>query len=83
MQETCFALVRIGESYEQWFAFENRDHLVKVKATKWQALANWLDEPLKGKVHRKEVNVKVMQLTLDWAPSARAILFVSDSGKSS
>jgi len=38
---SIFALVKIGDDFDQWFAFESSEHFQQVQAGKWKALIPW------------------------------------------
>lgn len=80
---SLFALIEIGKDYQQWFAFEGQEGLDASQRGKWTQLLFWLDHAQREMVHKTPELVKVKQVTLEWAPVARTILFVSNSSNNS
>lgn len=74
---SVFALLSIGDDYAQWFNFESKAAFNQAQLQTWTPILNWLEEPLRTKVARQEVPVRVTALTPEWAPIAKTILFVS------
>lgn len=38
---SIFALVKIGDDFDQWFAFESSEHFKQAQDGKWKALLPW------------------------------------------
>jgi hypothetical protein len=77
---SLFALIKVGQNYEQWFAFEGKEGLEAAERGKWTRLMYWLDHTQRMVIQQAPELVKVKQVTREWAPVARTILFVSSSG---
>lgn len=62
---SIFALVKIGDDFDRWFAFESSEHFQQVQAGQWKALIPWFTPNEKASTTTSAWEIRQQQAKID------------------